>query len=519
MQIFKKLNSDTATGHDKISIAILKKLGEVLCVPFTQICRRLLYEGCWPTIWKMHLVIPIYKKGSPFNPTKYRGVHLTDALSKVAERLIGSRLVPFLQRNAFGKNQWAFSKGLGSKDLVTMLVMSWILAICSGEKIGAYLSDITGAFDRVFKIYLLAKLNAAGVGVTFLNFLDSYLAPRQGKVVVQGESSDTFDIQDSVFQGSVLGPPLWNVFFSDVARPARTEGGQEAMFADDLNVFQKIHRHTPLTDIMTSLKKCRDHVHKWGRSNRVSFDPAKEHMVVIHPTEHSGESFRLLGLMIDLDLRMHTAIDQLLSKIRPKTTAILRMRGYYAVPDIINQYKTHVWGLVESHCGGYFHAATSLLDKVGQVQSNFLHKLNISEREAFLEFNFAPTILRRNIGILGLIHKRVLGLCHPSFEALLPWYGQRFPESRGLGHSKQLYGHSCEINFNRALFGRSIFAMIDIYNNLPQGVVDIGSVASFQSTLTSIAKERCKQNMNDWHLSFNRREGPDVGLDEPVMLD
>ena len=160
-----------------------------------------------------------------------------------------------------------------------------------------------------------------------------------------------------------------------------------------------------------------------------------------------------------------------------------------------------------------------MLDKVGQVQSNFLHKLNISEREAFLEFNFAPTILRRNIGILGLIHKRVLGLCHPSFEALLPWYGQRFPESRGLGHSKQLYGHSCEINFNRALFGRSIFAMIDIYNNLPQGVVDIGSVASFQSTLTSIAKERCKQNMNDWHLSFNRREGPDVGLDEPVMLD
>ena len=151
-----------------------------------------------------------------------------------------------------------------------------------------------------------------------------------------------------------------------------------------------------------------------------------------HPTEHSGESFRLLGLMIDLDLRMHTAIDQLLSKIRPKTTAILRMRGYYAVPDIINQYKTHVWRLVESHCGGYFHAATSLLDKVGQVQSNFLHKLNISEREAFLEFNFAPTILRRNIGILGLIHKRVLGLCHPSFEALLPWYGQRFPESRGI---------------------------------------------------------------------------------------
>ena len=360
-KIFNKLKSDTATGHDKISIAILKHLTEVLAVPFTRICRRLLYEGCWPAIWKMHLVIPIFKKGSPFKPIKYRGVHLTCALSKVAERLIASRLVPFLQRNAFGKNQWAFSKGLGSKDLVTMLVMSWILAICFGNKVGAYLSDITGAFDRVFKIYLLAKLNAAGIGPIFLNFLDSYLAPRQGKVVVQGESSDIFEIQDSVFQGSVLGPPLWNVFFADVANPASAEGGQEAMFADDLNVFKKFHRHTPLAEIMTDLTKCRDRVHKWGTANRVSFDPAKEHMVVIHPTENSGESFRLLGLMIDLDLRMHTAIDQLLSKIRPKSTAILRMRGYYSISDLINQYKTHVWGLVEAHCGGYFHAATSLL--------------------------------------------------------------------------------------------------------------------------------------------------------------
>ena len=61
--------------------------------------------------------------------------------------------------------------------------------------------------------------------------------------------------------------------------------------------------------------------------------------------------------------------------------------------------------------------------------------------------------------------------------------------------------------------------MIDIYSNLPQGVVDIGSVTSFQSTLTSIAKERCKQNTNDWYLSFDQREGPDIGLDEPVMLD
>jgi len=513
--ILKKLVDSKATGHDQISATILKRLSGVLAQPFTRICRRLLYEGCWPKIWKLHMIVPIYKRGSAFNAGNYRGVHLTSILSKVAERLVGSRLVPFLQQNAFGSNQWAFSTGLGSKDLVTMLVMSWILGICTGHKIGAYLSDISGAFDRVFKAYLLAKLHASGIGPIYLNFLDAYLSPRKGKVVVQGEASDPFTLEDTVFQGTVLGPPLWNVFFADVATPASATGGHAAMFADDLNVFQLFELHAPIPEVEAELAQCRTRVHTWGRANRVAFDPSKEHLVILHPDSYHGESFKLLGLMMDLDLRMHTAVDQLLAKIRAKSTAILRTRGYYNTADLINQYKTHIWGLVEVHCGGYFHAATGLLDKIGRVQHSFLWKLQVSEQSAFLDFNFAPTKLRRNIGILGLLHKRVLGKCHRSFEKILPWYSQRFDEPRAFGHSKQLYDHSLEVTHQRALFQRSIFPMIDIYNNLPQQVVDAQSVAAFQGILTGMAKDRCQRNDPLWAFSFDRRSGPD--LSGPVI--
>ena len=58
--------------------------------------------------------------------------------------------------------------------------------------------------------------------------------------------------------------------------------------------------------------------------------------------------FRLLGLMLDLNLRMHTAIEQLLAKIRPKSAAILRTRGYHNTTQFIQQYKTHIWCLVEA---------------------------------------------------------------------------------------------------------------------------------------------------------------------------
>ena len=156
------------------------------------------------------------------------------------------------------------------------------------------------------------------------------MSPRKGKVVVQGEASDKFVLDDSVFQGNVLGPPLWTSFFADVAKPASASGGKEAVFADDLNVFKLFDGLAPVEEVMEELTECRQRVHSCGRSNRVSFDAGKEHLVVLHPSAFVGDPFRLLGLMIDLDLRMHTAIEQLLSKIRPKSTAILRTRGYYS---------------------------------------------------------------------------------------------------------------------------------------------------------------------------------------------
>ena len=388
-----------------------------------------------------------------------------------------------------------------------MLMLSWILAVCTGRKVGGFLGDISGAFDKVFKAYLLAKLHRWGVGPDFLNFLDSYLAPRKGQVVVQGARSDAFEMSNMAFQGTVLGPPLWNTYFADVAEPASSTGGREAMFADDLNVFHEFDRLTPLDQVQSELARCRERVHKWGDKNRVVFDASKEHVVVLHPSESHGSSFKLLGCVIDVDLRMHSAVEQLMSKIRPKITAILRTRGYYSTADLVLQFKSHIWGLIEAHIGGYFHAATSLLDKIDAAQNRFLRELGLSPAQAFLEFNFAPPSLRRNVGALGLLHKRVLGKCHPSFERLLPWWTAYFNEPRGHGHTKQLYAHWVEVTSHRAMYDRSIFAMVDIYNNLPQHVVDAPAVHICQTYLMQIVRTRCQQEDSDWASSFCRRAG------------
>ena len=91
---------------------------------------------------------------------------------------------------ASGESQWGFKVGHSCRDLVALLMATWILDLHAGRKIGVYLSDISGAFDRVESSLLLKKLEAAGLNENLLAFLASYLAPRGSTVVVAGSQSE-----------------------------------------------------------------------------------------------------------------------------------------------------------------------------------------------------------------------------------------------------------------------------------------------------------------------------------------
>jgi len=352
----------------------------------------------------------------------------------------------------------------------------------------------------------MAKLNRAGIGDVYLKFLSAYLEPRIGRVSIAGFFSDAFAIADSVFQGTVLGPTLWNVFFADVMFPARMYGGKESMFADDLNVFQQFQRSVSNADIKSNLADTQREVHKWGDRFRVTFDASKEHFIIIHPVDGEGDTVKLLGnLDIDTKLDMDDAISSIVSKTRPEVTTMVRTRTHYASAQAMtNQYKTHVWGYAEYQNGCIAHAAPYKLERLENIHRHFLDEIEITEQVALLDYNFAPPVLRRDIRLLGLIHKRAVALAHPAFSLLLPlapasWYTCRFPPR----HNKQLDNGRSKVVFRHAIFNRSLFGLVDIYNRLPQEIVDRASVKEFQHDLTCVAKQRCEDNIPDWRLSFN----------------
>ena len=141
----------------------------------------------------------------------------------------------------------------------------------------------------------------------------------------------------------------------------------------------------------------------------------------------------------------------------------------------------------------------------GRAQRHFLHELDVTPEQAFIDHNFAPPNLRRDIGILGLLHKRVLGISHPIFFELLPFHADVFGSLRTGEHNKQLYGHILEVQFQHALHFRSIFAMVYVYNRLPQEVVDCTSVSMFQRSLTLKARKLCRDGDPNWTCSVSCR--------------
>ena len=86
LQIIRALDVDKASGPDLLPIRIFKECARELAPAIAVLSRFLLRCRRWPERWRLHWVHPLYKKGSVSNATNYRGIHLTNVISKIVEK-------------------------------------------------------------------------------------------------------------------------------------------------------------------------------------------------------------------------------------------------------------------------------------------------------------------------------------------------------------------------------------------------------------------------------------------------
>ena len=377
----------------------------------------------------------------------------------------------------------------------------WVHAVCTGNKVGIFLGDISGAFDHVRRSLLVAKLLQLGLPPSFCDFINSYLLPREGRVTIEGAVSDAIVLSDMCFQGTCLGPSLWNCFFRDVTDLPQEVDAESHLFADDITmtiVRPVSQTNDSIFDVLNILQQ---HCHRWGVRNQVKFDDAKEHKFVVHPRHGSNGSFRFLGVEVDARLNMKETLDKVASRIKPRIRALLRVRQLYSLETLLTMYKMQVWSIIEYQNPGLMLVCPSQLKRLDRIQRWFLHELGLSDTEAFLQHNVAPPSLRRTIGVLGFLHKAQLGLAHPGVRAFFEQEHPGAPRFPHL-HNKRLKDKSEGVTTQWPLFRRSVLEYISIYNRLPQAFADATSVSSFQTLLTKEAKRRAEAALDNWRESF-----------------
>ena len=154
-----------------------------------------------------------------------------------------------------------------------------------------------------------------------------------------------------------------------------------------------------------------------------------------------------------------------------------------------------------------YHCTDTVLEPLDRVQQRFLRHAGLTEEEALLQFHLAPLQTRRDMAMLGLIQRTVLGLGPPQFQQ---WF---FPETaqghsyctrlQGSKHTKQL--HNYLQGRYTELLRRSPLGLTQVYNQLPQEAVDQTSVKSFQRWLQNRVKELASTRKETWQHCLNAR--------------
>ena len=507
-QVLKALNEDKSTGPDALSAKVLKRCAKALGRPVAKLARLLLNTRRWPKLWRLHWVFPLYKKRSVYDSANYRGIHLSAQLSKVVERLLGRLFLPFLEATgAYGPNQWAYRKQRGCKDALAANALQWVWWLHCGRKVGLYCSDVSGAFDRVRSERLAAKLENLGVGGQLLGLVKSWLEEREAVVVVDGSYSRKAKLHNMVYQGTVWGPPLWNCYFSDARCAVNGAGFLDTFFADDLNCFRDFLPEVRNEAIVEELELCQAALHTWGAANQVEFDAGKESLHVLHRRDPAGDSFRILGVLWDTKLLMDAECEEVGARASWKLTTLLRARSFYDLPALVQLYKAHVLPTLEFPTPAVYHASTTTLERLDRVQKRFCKEVGLDPGDALWYFNLAPLQTRRDVALLGLVHRTVLGLSPPQFSHWFfaaPDAGHSYrTRLQAARHTRQLYDYLQ--GDHTELLRRSLLGLPRVYNSLPQETVDQRTVSGFQRKLQEQVKGKLQRGEENWENCLNLR--------------
>ena len=139
-----------------------------------------------------------------------------------------------------------------------------------------------------------------------------------------------------------------------------------------------------------------------------------------------------------------------------------------------------------------------------RVQKSFLEEIHIDAATALSAFDLGPSSLRRDIAMLGLIHRTILGEGPPHFWR---WFCREdIANRRSVGHG----GHGLRVHEYRNgthldIGKRSTLELCNIYNLLPEYIIKSKTVKTFRRLLQYLIKDCASNGFQELQHLFSSR--------------
>ena len=211
-------------------------------------------------------------------------------------------------------------------------------------------------------------------------------------------------------------------------------------------------------------------------------------------------------MWFDTTLSMKRVVSELCNKVNWKLSTLFRASKLFDIPGLVIQFKARILGYIEYRTPAIYHADATVLKQVDSLFEKFIRGIGLTKEDALKDYSLAPLSSRRDIAMLGVIHRAVLGKGPEQIRNFFP------PEPKSMHeHGRNsLRRHKLQLqSYRQGRFlertGNSVLGLVDVYNLLPSEVVEIEDVHNFQSALQGLLKVHAKNGNLRWEDLFSPR--------------
>ena len=382
LHILNHLKTNSAAGPDGLPSIFYRNTASSLAFPISVMFRSLIDLHIIPDEWKLSVITPIFKKGSPTDPANYRPIALTCTFCNIFESLLSTQILDYLlSHNLITKHQHGFIKHHSTTTNLLESLHDWSVSLSNHRSTDVAYIDFQPAFDYISHPKLILKLSSYGISGNLLCWIKAFLTNRKQMVRINSTFSSICDVISGVPQGSVLGPMLFIIFINDITDnldPTTTA----KLIADDIKLYSELS--FPHNNPQTQL----DNIHTWSSIWQLNISHSKCNILYVgtksnHTFYHISthpinpvDYVKDLGVTVEPDLKFNRHINDIVCRANQRSSLILRcfffQKSIYHDPSFQNICQSHTRIHASS---SWSSSAVGLIIHLESVQRSFTKRL------------------------------------------------------------------------------------------------------------------------------------------------